>query len=213
MTQQPEWSGPPARPPHRGGTVVIALVTAGVGLLAAVGLVFLFFGDTFDEFVELVQYPLGDSGPGGTVDLGNGVSVTAPDGWAVEQRERGSIRIERGRSMVLGSSDTGRRQSPAELCDNQIRSMAGHGIADPTYTDAVTVKSADGAVAVQCEVTGTATGSLGSGPTGIRTVVAGSESDGVTARLSLYFHPGSTRDETFRDFTAMTDSLWSTLTD
>lgn len=207
--QQPGWGQQPP-PPRRGRTGLIALITVVVGLLCAAGVVFLVFGDDFDLMGDLLK-PAGASGPGGTVDLGQGVSVTAPDGWSIGAREGDSFKLGRGRSMVLAGASAGRTRDPAERCDTFVRNMAGRSMTDPTFSDPVTVKTSDGATAVLCEVTGTATGGFGSGPSGIRVVVA-SAAD-VTAKLSLYYHPGSTKDETLQDFGAMADSLWESLLD
>jgi hypothetical protein len=202
-------------PPHRrSGTGVIALVTVVVGLLAAVGLVFLVFGDSFDEIQQALS-PIGASGPGGTADLGHGVSVTVPDGWDIEERDSDSVSstsIRRGLSSVLGIVLIDKRQPPAELCDAHLRSMARTGITNATFTDARSVKTSGGAIAVQCEVTGTATGAFGSGPIALRYVVARAD-DRITAVLSLRYAPGSTKNETLQDYAAMVDSMWESMLD
>ncbi|WP_152362740.1 hypothetical protein [Microlunatus speluncae] len=193
---------------------MIALVTIVVGLLAGVGVVFLVFGDSFDDIRKLLQ-PIGASGPGGTVDLGHGVTVTVPDGWAIVDstaEDSSSKRMERGLSMVLGHTSTSMILEPAELCDSQIRTMAGQGITNATFSGASTVLTSGGATAVQCEVTGTATGMFGSGPIGLRYVVARTE-DGLTGALSLHYKPGSTKDQTLQDYDAMVDSMWKSMLD
>ncbi|MFC7624102.1 hypothetical protein [Microlunatus sp. GCM10028923] len=210
----PQHPVPAPRPPRRGRTGIIALVTVLVGLLCAVGVVFVVFRDSFDEIAQLLE-PMGDSGPGGTMDLGNQVTVTVPDGWDVKQPK--AVQYEpasasRGLSTVSGNTYRKMRQSPADLCNDYLRSMARVGIANAVYTDATVIKSSGDTVAVLCEVTGTATGGFGSGPTGRRCVVARAE-PGLTAQLTLRYRPGSTKEETLQDFGTMADSMWETLID
>ncbi len=217
-----QWGGPSGgfqpRPRNRG--LIIGVVIGCVLLLVAAGGILLVVGRDLVELVTPgVAANRGPAAPSGAVvDIGHGVTVTVPVGWSVDDSDsdnavlsRDPYRAGRG-GLFFGRTSTRQSMAPAALCGDYVNEMALRGMTGVTYTPAKTVKKSSGSTAVECSVSGTATGPFGSGPLAIRSFMAATE-DGLYGIGSLHHNPEEAPEREQQDYAFMIDSIWDSMHD
>jgi hypothetical protein len=224
-------------PNKKSPVIIIAIVAAAIVLLAAVGGIIMVLtrgggGEqpgvtitpsqpvppTEEPTAEPTGQPTTEPQPtptessqpptGGTINLGNGIELTAANGWEVKKTGKNVAQLSDRKSVFLGQSlQISQSTNPAQLCDAWHRDVA-EGTSNGEFQDPKDAEVGTTRLkAATCVAQVTVSGGQGTTKLFLFSLASVRQSDGVTVIGTAYFTPNVDTAQLNTDFTSMINSM------